>query len=142
MEAIGHAELVEVVKALQTQLSTEQQMILRWAVRHGLSQVSVADLAEALRVDPRTVRRWCDTLTGITPNDLLSWARILHASRLLSHSAVTLAAAAAILRFSSPSDLRRKFKAVTGAPLHSVERPVLLDFVVTSIRRTVEKASS
>ena len=128
-DAVGEPEIREVVDRVTAALPWEQQMMVRWAVRNGWRPVTVGELAEGLGVTPRTLRRWCAAHPGLSPRTLLSWSRLLHACRLISHTHLSPGAAARVLGFSSQSDLYRKYERLVGRRFSDESRETLFGLV-------------
>lgn len=138
----GMATISDLVQPFRPLLTPPQQMLLRWSIRRGTSRISVAQMAEELATSDRTLRRWCEGLGGLSTVDFLSWGRLLHASRMLSETDMSVEAICAALDFSDASDLRRKFQRVTGRRLSAVNREDALTSVIEGVRDRLLKASA
>jgi AraC-like DNA-binding protein len=91
-----------------------------------LERMSVAALAEALRVTPKTLLRRTVELYGTSPKLLLRLARVHAALRQLhSHSDTSLAAVAQDHGFVDQAHLAREFKALLGETPSRVRRTLI-----------------
>ncbi|MGM9707798.1 MAG: helix-turn-helix domain-containing protein [Prevotella sp.] len=78
------------------------------------SDVTVGDMADAAATSRSGLQRKLKSAMGITPQDLLSEARIKHASRLLLESDLTIAEVSYASGFADPKYFSRCFKKSTG----------------------------
>lgn len=74
----------------------------------------VPELAAALRVDERTVPRWCSSAGVPHARRLFSWVRLLLAADLLANRGLSVAAVARASGYSSAASLKSATKKFTG----------------------------
>ncbi len=77
----------------------------RFAAIHSTRRLSVRDVALAFDVDRKTLRNRLANAGLPTPQRILGWNRLLHASRLLNDPGRSIASAAVELEFASASGL-------------------------------------
>ena len=80
------------------------------------STFSVDQMAAALNLSGRQLRRKVKSLTDTTPLDLIRHHRITHAARLLRHEGHSVKEAAYAVGYSSTSHFSRAFSAAYGMP--------------------------
>jgi len=103
-------------------LPWRQALVVRWAVRRGDRLTTVTELAKLAGVTPRTLRRWFEETSALTPQRLVSWGRILHVSILLDNTAYSASRVAHDLDFSSYGDVCRRYRDLTGESLSVHDR--------------------
>jgi AraC family transcriptional activator FtrA len=83
--------------------------LLDWATEHMHERITVADLAAASSVSPRTLSRRFEGELGVTPGRWLLTQRLDKARALLESGDHTVEAVARTVGLSSASNLRRRF---------------------------------
>jgi len=137
LQAIAYRELLEVAGGLVEGLSRQQQLVLRWAIRCGGRSLSVADLSAELGVSDRTLRRWFDKLDGVSVGRVLSWGRVIYASKILSMARAPAARVIDRLGFSSYSDFCKRFKTLTGEAVSTCGRDHLYTEAIHALREAL-----
>jgi AraC-like DNA-binding protein len=90
------------------------EQTLAWVLQHLSANPSVADLAKAMHVTPRTLQRGLQRSLECTPRELLLTVRMREAKRLLKTGAYRVSEAAYEVGFEDPAHFSRRFKAYYG----------------------------
>ncbi|QEL19768.1 AraC family transcriptional regulator [Limnoglobus roseus] len=83
---------------------------------HSADPIRVAALAERVGLSPSQFQRRVLALTGLTPRQLLTKARVEAAARALKDTDAPLTAVAVACGFYDQAALSRQFRAATGVP--------------------------
>lgn len=83
-------------------------------LRSAVFPRTVAELAETAHCSPRTLRRNLSRAQLPSPEEILTWRRLLHAVRLMEDANRSVESVARALDYSSGSALRKSLKRVTG----------------------------
>lgn len=86
----------------------------RWIDAHLSEPISVAGLAAALAVSPKTLARRIDSATGISPIKFIQRRRLLQASHLIETTSMSVEAIAAQVGYQDGTALRKLVKREFG----------------------------
>ena len=112
--AIGDRAPLEVLGSLDVPTTAHAGSLLRTCLTHGTQPLSVSALARELGISRRTLLNWSSAAALPPPSALVSWCRLLHASRLVEMEGRTIESAALALGFGSGSALRNAFRRHLG----------------------------
>ena len=113
--------------------------LLRCALQHATQPLTVAQVSGLTGFGSRTLRRVLAHRGLPLPGELVAWCRVLHAARLMDDPGRSTDAVANVLGFSSPSDLRRRLRRLTGlTPSELLDlggAPFIVDLFKKKMRR-------
>lgn len=101
-------------RALPRSLSARGRVLLETVAQVAAEGGHVPELASALGVYTRTVRRWCTAAGVPEPRRMFTWVRLLLASDLLDDERRTFENVARATGFSSAASLKSTTKAFAG----------------------------
>lgn len=87
---------------------------IRWAIEHAETRPQVSEMAAAVAMSPRVLRKEMGTLVQLRPRNLLLWGRLLRASYLLERSGETVESVAFRLRYATGGALGKALKNHVG----------------------------
>jgi AraC-like DNA-binding protein len=90
------------------------QGIIRWSIEHAEAQPQVSDLAAALAMSPRVLRKEMRTLDLPSPRAFLLWGRLVRAIDLLERPNETVEGVALHLGYATGGALGRAFRRHIG----------------------------
>ncbi len=101
------------------------------AIQHAFGvHRSEADLCDRVGIDPATLRRWFSSVGALTPTRTMCWVRLHEFALRLALSDCSIERAVSEMGFSSPSNVRRALRRLTGLSSKSLRhRAGYLKFV-------------
>jgi len=112
--AIASALARRVLQALAGSIPPLAQDALRWGIEHAEARPQVSDMAAALALGERGLRREFGTLGVVSPRTLLIWGRLIRASDLLERDSETVESVAYHLGYATGGALGKALKRHTG----------------------------
>jgi transcriptional regulator GlxA family with amidase domain len=95
----------------------------RWIDAHLTEPISVAQIAEALALSPKTLARRFDAAMGLTPLKFVQRRRLMQASHLLESTALPIEAIAEQVGYQDGTALRKLIKREFGATPNALRSP-------------------
>lgn len=86
----------------------------RWIDTHLSEPISIAGLAAAVAVSPKTLARRIETATGVSPVKFIQRRRLLQASHLIETTSLSIDAVAARVGYQDGTALRKLVKRELG----------------------------
>jgi len=124
-----------VVRELRGAVSPTGVRAAEWAIRQAADSPRVQDLARALRVSPRSLRRTLHEEGLPSARHLLLWGRLFQAGRMLECGEGTVEDVAFRLGYATAASLGRALKERTGlAPTELGERGGVDEVLVAFLR--------
>lgn len=114
LAARGRPLRLLVERALPDRTSASARAILSAAASIVSEGGQGQDLADELRITPRTLSRWCRRAGLPPPKRLLAWMRILQAAEFLDDPDRPVSAVAAACGYAADSSLRLALRRFTG----------------------------
>ena len=108
--ALSAALATRVLSDLGKDLPPLIQETIRWAIEHAETRPQVSELAAAVAMSPRALRRELWALDQVRPRDLLLWSRLIRASYLLERSSETVESVAFRLGYATGGALGKALK--------------------------------
>lgn len=90
------------------------QGIIRWSIEHAEARPQVSDLAAALAMSPRVLRKETNTLGLPSPRAFLLWGRLVRATDLLERPTETVERVALHLGYGTGGALGKAFRRHIG----------------------------
>lgn len=112
--AIASALAGRVIAAARNTLPPLGQEILRWSIEHAEARPQVSELAAALAMSPRVLRREMSDRGLPNPRAFLLWGRLVRAIDLLERPGETVEGVALQLGYATGGALRKALRRHTG----------------------------
>ena len=112
--ALDHCSARSMLAEIEPLVPSNVLPILRYCLENGRRNLSVEELAEALAVHRKTLVDRLNAAGFPSPSSVISWCRLLVASRLLDDPGRSVEQVALLLDFPSGTSLRNMMKRYTG----------------------------
>jgi AraC-like DNA-binding protein len=108
--ALSAAVASRVLSAVGDDLPPLIQETIRWAIEHAETRPQVSELAAAVAMSSRVLRRELRAFDQMRPRDLLLWGRLIRASYLLERPSETVESVAFRLGYATGGALGKALK--------------------------------
>ena len=133
--AIVSSLATRVIATTQETVPPMAQEIIRWSIEHAEARPQVSDLASALAMSPRVLRKEMKTLDLPSPRAFLLWGRLVRAIDLLERPNETVEGVALRLGYATGGALRKAFRRHTGMSPTAVLAKGGLDWTLKTFLR-------
>ncbi len=121
----------QIAPAIPSRLHPVAEAILS----HPETMVSIAALADELRVHRKTLFNWCERTGFLSPAQLLAWCRLLLVAYHLDNTGCTIETIGIELGYPSANTLRNTIKRYTGLTASELRHRGAVDAVVAALHR-------
>ena len=114
----------------------EQVAMIQRSFRLRLTE---RELSDRVGIDPATLRRWYRRVGALTPKRAMCWVRMHELALRIARRAGSIGLSACELGLSSPANVRRTLKRLTGLSPKSLRQPAGLAHFVAQMKEAFNK---